>query len=78
MPALKARSQMHPLIAHGHAFRANLNLGRNIMAVREMFANWHRPPPIVFPDAIKCGAVEVDAAPAMHPIRPGPTQIIEP
>ena len=38
MPAGKACSQMHPAIAEGNAFRANVSLRRNVMAVSKVFA----------------------------------------
>ena len=69
MAAREAGSQMHPLVAERDALRADMHLGRDVMAVGKMFAVRHGSPEMVAsPDAIKCDAGEKGAAPAMGPV----------
>src|ERR1039458_1854258 len=44
VPTGEARPQMYPGIAQGNTLRANVHLGRDIMAVGEVFAEWHLDP----------------------------------
>ncbi len=74
----EARPQAHPLVAQGNTLRADMHFGRNVVAAVECSQKRHRSlRMVVSPDAIKCGAVEGDAAGAMIAVGSRPAPEIE-